>query len=99
MITAILMGGLGNQMFIYAMVRSMALRNNTGMAFDIRRGFATDYLFHRTLELQHFNVQLPQARLATFDYLGKFGETMRKISHRGGGEISFYHNTRCSTRH
>lgn len=87
MITATLTGGLGNQMFIYAMVRAMALRNQTGMAFDIRRGFATDYRFHRALELQHFNLQLPQAKIATYDYLGNFGEIIRKISHRLGRNI------------
>ena len=45
MITTTLFGGLGNQMFIYAMVRAMSLRNNVPMAFNTRRGFERDFLF------------------------------------------------------
>lgn len=67
MITTTLQGGLGNQMFMYAMVRALSLRNRVPMAFNTGLGFKTDYQFHRSLELIHLNVKLPTARLATFD--------------------------------
>lgn len=46
MIATTLFGGLGNQMFIYAMVKSLALRNNTSYAFNKNNGFTTDVQFH-----------------------------------------------------
>ena len=42
MIVSSLRGGLGNQMFIYAMVKAMALRNNVPFAFNLTTDFAND---------------------------------------------------------
>lgn len=39
MITTTLRGGLGNQMFMYAMVKAMAIKNKTAMAFNLHEGF------------------------------------------------------------
>ncbi len=73
MIAATLYGGLGNQMFIYATVRATSLRNNTSMAFNLKQGFKDDIQFHRFLELNHFQLELPQSSIATFDVpLGKY---------------------------
>lgn len=36
MITTTLRGGLGNQMFMYAMVKAMAIKNKTAMAFNCK---------------------------------------------------------------
>ena len=73
MIAATLYGGLGNQMFIYATVRATSLRNNTSMAFNLKQGFKDDIQFHRFLELNHFQLELPQSPIATFDVpLGKY---------------------------
>lgn len=73
MIAATLYGGLGNQMFIYAVVRATALRNCTTMAFNLNQGFKDDKLFHRSLELEHFHLQLPEDSISTFDVpLGKY---------------------------
>lgn len=68
MISTLIRGGLGNQMFIYAMARALALRNNTKAVFNLRYGFEKDFLFHRKLELQCFNVKLKESALHTFDY-------------------------------
>ncbi len=73
MIAATLYGGLGNQMFIYATVRATSLRNKTSMAFNLKQGFKDDIQFHRFLELNHFQLELPQSSIATFDVpLGKY---------------------------
>ncbi len=78
MITTTLFGGLGNQMFIYAMARAMSLRNGVNMAFNLKRGFELDLEYHRKLELSHFNVTLPTASISTFDFMG--GRLVKKIS-------------------
>jgi len=85
MIATTLFGGLGNQMFIYAAVRAAALRNNTQMAFNLKQGFKDDIQFHRKLELYHFNLNLPEAKISTFDLpLGKY---FRYISRKVGRNV------------
>ena len=49
MIVSSLRGGLGNQMFIYAMVKAMALRNNVPFAFNLTTDFANDEVYKRKL--------------------------------------------------
>lgn len=82
MITSSLFGGLGNQMFIYAMVKAMALRNNTNFAFNQKYGFEKDDLYKRKLALLDFNLKLPSSSVQVYDYPG--GRYIRKIS-RGLG--------------
>lgn len=55
-ITAKLFGGIGNQLFIYAAVRRLALNNNCSLFLDIRSGFASDQVYKRTFQLHHFNI-------------------------------------------
>lgn len=86
MIATTLFGGLGNQMFVYAMVRALSLRNDTEMAFNLNNGFATDYQFHRSLELNHFALSLPRNSLHTYDY-GLAGRIVKNISRRVGFNI------------
>ena len=83
MIITTLSGGLGNQMFMYAMVRAMALRNNTEMAFDIHTGFEEDFQFRRLLELDYLNTKIPTVRKEAFD-LGPsvLSRAVKKISRR-----------------
>ena len=88
MISATLWGGLGNQMFVYAMVRAMALRNNTDMAFNLHYGFDTDYKFHRKLELDNMNVQWGKKNnIVTFDYPINIGRYTRSVSRRIGRNV------------
>jgi hypothetical protein len=82
MIATTLTGGLGNQMFMYAMVRAMSLRNRVPMAFNTHLGFETDSVYHRKLELNHFNLNLPFSSFSTFDY--PMGRWVRKISRNIG---------------
>lgn len=83
MIATTLAGGLGNQMFMYAMVRATALRCNTDFAFNTKMGFKKDYTFKRTLALSLFpEIQLNISKISTFDYYG--GRLIQSISNRIG---------------
>jgi hypothetical protein len=57
-----LFGGLGNQLFIYAAARRLALVNNAELVLDNVSGFARDRLYNRKYELGPF--ELP-CRMAT----------------------------------
>ena len=48
MIIARLKGGLGNQMFIYAASKALAVRNNTVLGLDTVTGFKYDHLYKRS---------------------------------------------------
>ena len=56
MVVVKLMGGLGNQLFQYAIARSLAARNNTQLKLDHLTGFKNDF-YGRVYSLQHFNIQ------------------------------------------
>jgi len=49
-------GGLGNQIFIYAMARRLSLKNNVPLKLDIISGFKKDR-YQRKYLLKYFNVQ------------------------------------------
>lgn len=85
MISTIISGGLGNQMFMYAMARAMALRNGTTAVFNLKYGFDRDYTYHRKLELQNFNVKLNVSRRLTFDYPNS--RFLLNVSRRAGFNI------------
>ena len=55
-VTVRLKGGLGNQMFQYAMGRALALRLKAALKLDILSGFAVDTIFQRKYALQPFNI-------------------------------------------
>ncbi len=77
MVVARLKGGLGNQLFIYAAARRLALKNNVPLKLDIISGFQRDY-YQRTYRLHHFNIQGEVAsRRQSFD--GIFGRVRRQI--------------------
>lgn len=82
MITTTLCGGLGNQMFIYAMAKAMSLRNRVPVAFNLKTGFSTDIVYKRFLELDKFALVLPTAKTATFDV--PFGFYFERISSKLG---------------
>ena len=65
-----LKGGIGNQMFIYAASKRLALNNNAMLILDNHSGFVRDFAFKRNFELDKFNIQLkvatPSERLEPF---------------------------------
>lgn len=77
MVVARIKGGLGNQLFIYAAARRLALNNNVPLKLDIISGFQRDY-YQRTYRLQHFNIQGEVAsRRQSFE--GIFGRLRRQV--------------------
>ncbi len=55
MIIVKLMGGLGNQMFQYAMARRIAADNNLPLKIDTKTGFQNDF-YQRKYSLCNFNI-------------------------------------------
>lgn len=89
MISTVIYGGLGNQLFIYAVARAMALRNGTDLALNITQGFKDDKLYKRHLELDAFNVKYRTAFLQTFNIPGC--KVIRKLSRTIGRNILLPH--------
>ncbi len=56
-VIARLMGGLGNQLFIYSMARRFALFNDAELVLDIVSGFERDFAFKRDYQLGGFKLQ------------------------------------------
>lgn len=62
-VIAIVKGGLGNQLFIYAAARSLALRTERNLYLDTRRGYMTDS-YERSYRLDSFPIKaevMPEA--------------------------------------
>lgn len=55
-----LVGGLGNQLFIYAYARSFSLRNRCRVVFDIQSGFVNDN-YGRVPKLSEYIINFPTA--------------------------------------
>ena len=77
MIIARLCGGLGNQLFIYATARRLAVKNDLPLKLDISSGYQHD-MFKRQYLLGHFNIQ---AAIATpkESFMTRFGTIRRRI--------------------
>ncbi|MDR0865183.1 MAG: alpha-1,2-fucosyltransferase [Candidatus Symbiothrix sp.] len=87
MIVATLYGGLGNQMFIYAMSRALALRSGEDLILNCSSGFKYDYRFHRQYALNDFSIKYQTDKLLSFDFVG--GRLIRKISEKMGRHLFF----------
>lgn len=88
MIISKLFGGLGNQMFIYATTKALALKSNQEFSFDLVTGFKDDYLFKRNFQLSLFPISIKEAsHFFSFQYFG--GKLLRKISRQAGICIPF----------
>lgn len=57
-----LLGGLGNQLFIYAFGRALEINYEFDVSFDTYSGFKKD-LYNRKFELDNFNVKIKTASL------------------------------------
>ena len=54
-------GGLGNQLFIYAAARRLALANNAELVIDDTSGFSHDHQYQRHYQLDHFSIPCREA--------------------------------------
>lgn len=77
-------GGLGNQLFIYAAARRLALVNNAELALDHVSGFVRDREYERRYQLDHFHIPCrkatPAERMEPFSRLRRYFK--RTINHR-----------------
>ena len=76
-IIARLFGGLGNQLFIYAAARRLALVNDTEVVLDDVSGFTHDDDYQRQYQLDHFSITCRKATAA--ERLEPFGRLRRKV--------------------
>ena len=86
LLVARLCGGLGNQMFIYAAARRLALKNDAELALDIVNGFTNDS-YERFFQLDLFNLK---ARIATpNETMRPFHRIRRKLAIFGNKNLPF----------
>lgn len=88
MIIARLYGGLGNQMFIYAAAKALALRTNQILVLDIQSGFSKDFTYRRTYQLGYFQLKTEFAtKFQSFMY--PCGLFLQRISRKLGYNILY----------
>lgn len=78
MIIPRMIGGIGNQLFIYAAARRLALKNSVGLKLDITSGYKNDF-YARKFSLSNFNIKAEIA--SEFESYGScFGRVRKGIS-------------------
>ena len=86
-VIARLFGGLGNQLFIYAAARAVALRNSAELVLDTTSGFESDTLYRRNYQLASFPIA---GRVASAsERLEPFSRVRRGLLRRVNSRRSF----------
>jgi hypothetical protein len=90
-------GGLGNQLFGYAVARRLALKNDADLAFDTISGFAYDFLYRRSFQLDRFSINYREStRRERFEPFPKVGRYLVKMANKlrkgNGSYFSDYTN-------
>ena len=80
MIISRIFGGLGNQLFIYAAARRLALVNNVELVLDDTSGFTHDHQYQRQYQLDYFNIPCRKATAA--ERLEPFARARRYLKRR-----------------
>jgi hypothetical protein len=80
-------GGLGNQLFIYATARRLALVSDAELVLDAVSGFTHDKVYSRNYQLDHFTIPCRKASAA--ERLEPFGRLRRKVLHRWNQRLPF----------
>ena len=75
-----IVGGLGNQLFIYATARRLALINNAELVLDNVSGFTYDHQYQRRYQLDHFNIHCRKA--TAVERLEPFSRLRRNLLRR-----------------
>ena len=76
----LVVGGLGNQLFIYSTARRLALKNNAELVLDDFSGFSRDYVYERQYQLKHFHISFRKATSA--ERLEPFARVRRYFKRR-----------------
>lgn len=80
-------GGLGNQLFIYASARRLALVSNAELVLDDVSGFVRDHAYQRQYQLDHFHISCRKAIAA--ERLEPFSRVRRYLKRRANRDIPF----------
>lgn len=91
MVIARVFGGLGNQLFIYAAARRLALVNGVELILDDISGFTRDYQFQRHYQLEHFNI--PCRKATASERLEPFSRARRYLKRLWNGRMPFEQRT------
>jgi len=86
-----LFGGLGNQLFIYAAARRMALANHAELVLDDVSGFVRDHVYQRQYQLEHFNIPCRKATAA--ERLEPFSRLRRALKRKWNQRLPFEQRT------
>jgi len=81
-------GGLGNQLFIYASARRLALVNNAELILDDVSGFKFDSKYNRNYQLDHFSI--PCRKAFPNERLEPFSRIRRSILRRWNRYLPFH---------
>ncbi len=85
-ITALIYGGLGNQLFCYAAARRLALVNDAELVLDNVSGFQWDK-YQRHWQLGHFNIN--GRRAIDRERFEPFGRVRRKLARMWNAKLPF----------
>lgn len=80
-------GGLGNQLFIYAAARRLALVNHVELVLDDVNAFARDHQYRRNYQLDQFNIPCRKATAA--ERLEPFSRLRRRVKRRWHQRLPF----------
>lgn len=80
-------GGLGNQLFIYAAARRLALLNNAELVIDNVSGFDYDHDYQRHYQLNHFNI--PFRKATAVERMEPFSRVRRYLKRRWNQRLPF----------
>ena len=70
-------GGIGNQLFMYAAARRLALISNQVLLLDDISGFVNDLKYNRRYQLDHFNIPCQKAK--SMERLEPFSKARRVL--------------------
>lgn len=84
-------GGLGNQLFIYAASRRLALVSEAELILDDVSGFERDVQYHRHYQLDHFHIPCRKATAA--ERLEPFSRLRRSLKRRWNQRLPFEQRT------
>lgn len=82
-----LLGGLGNQLFIYAAARRLSLVNQAELVLDDVSGFTRDTVHQRHYQLDHFNIPCRKATAA--ERLEPFSRLRRALMRKWNQRLPF----------